>query len=601
MNNKSKIQLKSKNKKRPFSYVDKKIQKSNNSCRSEISPKLSDFIRVIESQNYNEISKGYLTDRQLNNDLTNLSYKVFIKENNNLQSSPYQCLRRIEFPQKKYNKIHDNKNIGEDNNELGLSDFFIIKNESNKKIKELTPTALIKGKFERKLSSAIIFNSNNLNLLQKNNSNIQDNIKNYNYCNNKINKNNKKIYNHFNNYKRDIIKNKLLNNLNKKKDIPKHKDLYFNNGYSYEEKENNKSFDIFNTKSKSLTCKTLLYKNKNNSEIKVQENKDNSKCEINNEKIDKNNMDTDSIKIKNKFLIKYAKIVEIYKNYTSNLDWIRVDYRKTFFNIVSNVSKCLEEYNQFILYEYKVNNILSIDIWSNSIKRFYDFCDEILKWQKMVIEEIRFVKKENIHLNKKLFHIENDLNIKDKEIKEINKNIIKYDLNNVKIGKIALEKIEKIKKKYNNHESNYILAIYHLEKELKQLSEILVKNKIDTKKMEELQKNYDLIKEEFDKNKADNKENQYQSEKKIFLLTQYNNELNKKINNYEAEIKTIQNKENEYMDQIIILKSKIEYCNKIINQKDIAIDQLKTEIKKLTDIKTARTLPPANTIFVPCK
>ena len=355
-----------------------------------------------------------------------------------------------------------------------------------------------------------------------------------------------------------------------------------------------------------MSCKTLLYnssKNKNSLEINFQENIDKNESDKINENIDIdiNNIETDYIKIKNKFLIKFSKIVEIYKKYSSNLDWIRVDYRNTFINIVSNVFKSLEEYNKIILYEYKINNILSIDIWSKSIKRFYDFCDEMLKWQKMMIEEIRFVKKENIMLNKRLFHTENDLNIKDKEIKEINKNILKYDLNKVKNGKIALEKVEKIKNKYNNHESNYILAIYQLENELNQLSEVLSKNKVDKKKMEELQNKFNIIKNEYDKNKADYKEYQFQSEKQIILLTQYNRDLNKKINNFETEMKSLKEKENEYMEQIIVLKSKMEYSNKILNQKDITINQLESEIKKLTDMKMARMLGPANTIFVPCK
>ena len=119
--------------------------------------------------------------------------------------------------------------------------------------------------------------------------------------------------------------------------------------------------------------------------------------------------------------------------------------------------------------------------------------------------------------------------------------------------------------------------------------------------MEELQNKFNIIKNEYDKNKADYKEYQFQSEKQIILLTQYNRDLNKKINNFETEMKSLKEKENEYMEQIIVLKSKMEYSNKILNQKDITINQLESEIKKLTDMKMARMLGPANTIFVPCK
>ena len=84
------------------------------------------------------------------------------------------------------------------------------------------------------------------------------------------------------------------------------------------------------------------------------------------------------------------------------------------------------------------------------------------------------------------------------------------------------------------------------------------------------------------------------------LLTQYNNELNQKINNLENELKSIKDKENGYMEEIIILKSKIDYLNKMVNQKEINISQLKIEINKLTEMKRAGMLQPAKTIFIPC-
>ena len=219
----------------------------------------------------------------------------------------------------------------------------------------------------------------------------------------------------------------------------------------------------------------------------------------------------------------------------------------------------------------------------------------------MMIEEIRFNKKENIFLNKKLFQIENELNLKDKEIRDINKNIIKYDLNKIKNGQSAVEQVEKMKKNYIKKESNYVLTIYQMENELKQLSELLNKNEIDKKSLEELKTKYHLIKDELDKNKADFKEYEFQNEKKLILLTQYNSELSQKINNLENEIKFAKKKENEYAEQIIVHKSKIDYLNKIINQKEINLSQLKTEIKKLTELQMDKKLEIANTIFVPNK
>ena len=66
---------------------------------------------------------------------------------------------------------------------------------------------------------------------------------------------------------------------------------------------------------------------------------------------------------------------------------------------------------------------------------------------------MRSIRHQNLELNKTKSIIEKELNLKDKEIKDI----IKYDLNK---GKYDYKKFE------INTESNYVLTIYQLEKEL---------------------------------------------------------------------------------------------------------------------------------------
>ena len=581
--NKSKIN--SKIKKRPLSCLDKKTQYSLSNLPFDLPSKVSELKNPVINPNNNEYLKESLTDRKLNNNLNNLSYKIFYKENNLLKIPHY--LRKIETPKKViYNHLFE-KNI-EDVEDLGLSEFIVINNESLKKKLDNTPKNLIKNNSGSRLTSVSLYHDANLS------------YKNISIFKSKLNKNNsfnkqknKSIYNNFYKYKKDYIKKRLLNN------IASNKTNNDNNIIN-----NTISLDI--VKTNSITYNSLLNISSRTQNIPEKEVNNKQKSENNeNENICQNmkinDSEIDCTKIKNKYLIEFAKVSEIYKKFSSNSDLIRVDFRNTFLNLLNNVFKSLEEYNKFILYKYKINYILSIDIWSDSLKAFYDFCGNVIKWQKMMIEEIRVLKKENIILNKKLFLTENDLNLKDKEIKDINDNIIKYDLNKVKSGKIAYEKVERIKNNYINHESSYVLTIYQLENELRHLSDLLSKNKVDKKEFEELKRKFNITKDEYDKNKADYKEYEYQSEKKIMLLTQYNSELSQKIHNLENDLKITKDKENEYIEQIIVLKSKIEYSNKMINQKEINISQLKSEIKKLTDMKKARMLQPAKTIFVPCE
>ena len=51
----------------------------------------------------------------------------------------------------------------------------------------------------------------------------------------------------------------------------------------------------------------------------------------------------------------------------------------------------------------------------------------------IALDEIRYLKKENIYLIKKQKILDKEISTKKNEIKEINENIIKYDLNKVKI------------------------------------------------------------------------------------------------------------------------------------------------------------------------
>lgn len=573
---------KSKIVKRPLSYIDKKVKSSKNKNIFDLSLKLSGiktpfFQRINMNQNNNEISKDQLTERKLNNNLQNLSFKQFKKDNISTPGQKY--FKKIETPKKLVcNKIQEK--INNDINDIGLSELIVINNQSIPQKKEINLKKLLKDNSTKSICSPRLYNKKNL--LHKSFYNRK-----YNSFNNQVKEKNKKIYNNFVDSKKDLIRKRIINSANR--------------NYNY----NIDNVSIDTIKTNSITYKTLLYnseRNKNIIDNKINQlnlnNNDNTDEEI---KLNINNEEADSLKIKNKYMIKFGEMVEIYKKLILNADCVRIDFRNTFSNIMTNVYKSFEEYNKIILFKYESGIAFSVDIWSNSLRAFYNFCDEMLKWQKMMIDEIRFIKRENIRLNKRKFFIENELNIKDKEIKDINNNIIKYDLNKVKNGKIECKKIDKIKNDYVNHESNYVLTIYQLENELKQLSELLNQNKIEKKIFDELTLKLNTIRKEYDRNQADYKEYEFQSNHQIILLTQYNNELNQKINKYDKDMKEFKERELGYMENIVILKSKIEYLNNIVNEKDTYIGKLKIEINKLTDIRNAQMLGPVKTVFVPGK
>ena len=104
----------------------------------------------------------------------------------------------------------------------------------------------------------------------------------------------------------------------------------------------------------------------------------------------------------------------------------------------------------------------------------------MVKYIKNIFSEMHFMKNENLNLKQKLFSQEGELNIKNKDINDINKYIVQYDLTNkVKYGKKKELSLKEIKQKYISQESAYILTIFKLEEEIKQLTNVLERNKYD--------------------------------------------------------------------------------------------------------------------------
>ena len=92
-------------------------------------------------------------------------------------------------------------------------------------------------------------------------------------------------------------------------------------------------------------------------------------------------------------------------------------------------------------------------------------------------------------MKQKIFVLEGELKSKNKDINDINKYIIQYDLTNkVKYGKKKENLIKEIKQKYISQESAYVLTIYKLEEE------IMKGEKVTEEKIED-SLNYDLLSE----------------------------------------------------------------------------------------------------------
>ena len=307
--------------------------------------------------------------------------------------------------------------------------------------------------------------------------------------------------------------------------------------------------------------------------------------------IEPEDVNSDEIKTKNEYILKFGNISEKFKKILSYSDYINIDFRTTFINATINLTKKFEMY--YIILLNKITN-------ENCFQSLYDFCEEILSWQRLVMEEIRHLKKDNIFLNKRKKSLEKKLNIQKKEIKKINENIIKYDLLKVKKGKMDESKVEKIKKDFIDIESAYVNTIYQLQKEKSQLTDLLDKNKKEKIDNEELREKIKELKGELAKNKALMIQKEYNQKNNDALHSIFIEELSEKISGFEKEKSIWNGKENTLNEEILQFKIKLERKNEVIKEKENKIEELQKKIneKEINSLNENNNKSPVNTQFI---
>ena len=283
------------------------------------------------------------------------------------------------------------------------------------------------------------------------------------------------------------------------------------------------------------------------------------------------------------------------------MDFFRVEKRDIFSLYMKNLTMAFDSCNDFFINQIKEGDILEFDSWSKILLQYYNLSFHVLKFQSYAFKEMHFLKNENLSLKQKLYGLENELNMKKKDISDINKYIIQYDLTSkVKYKKRREMSIKEIKDKYISQESAYVDIIHKKDQEIKELTEVLNQNKFDINNFNEVNEKLKNLKEQFEENKT-NFDNQ-NSEKivTIKVLSQTNSDLNEKINELEAEIQKYKENEEEIKRKYIEYDAKIETLNEVIKQKNTLIDQLKEENRIIIEKNSNdnNKLPTVGTVFI---
>ena len=246
-----------------------------------------------------------------------------------------------------------------------------------------------------------------------------------------------------------------------------------------------------------------------------------------------------------------------------------MNYINTYINITTNLFKSFEKFYKLML------DKLSDEM---CLESFIYFCEEILAWQKFASDEIRYLKKENILLNRNYDKSEKELNEKRNVIKKINENIIKYDLNKVKKGKKDESEVEKIKNEFIKAESKNTDIKYKLIFKIFELKKNLEKNQKENDDINKLKTKTRELEENLAENRTFIKKQEFEYNKRDKLNNEYIEELLSKMEEYDKDKQAWNEKEDNFNNEMIGIKAKVNRLNDIIKEKNELIEKLKMEI-----------------------
>ena len=362
------------------------------------------------------------------------------------------------------------------------------------------------------------------------------------------------------NIKNPFLKPKNLKYLPKREIIKNNKN-FFNKtssiNYLYQKDDNEK---INNTETKIILNKEFK------TDLKEEMNK---------------HSNSDLIKFRTEYILKYAKISDFFQHILKIYKEIIKNDRKNYFGIYfSNERNIYENLNRLILEEIQSDFPLEYLTWKNLISLFYDFTFEYTNILNFLFEEIKILENKNIHLENKLFEKENDLENNLGELEKVNEYIIEKDLNRrKKEDKKKEQDTNKIKLKARKKENAYIITIYRLEEEIRQLTELLNKNKIQQNELNIVKnekndkiKEIDNLRNKFNKEINDLsikitclKEQIEELKYQIKELENENNNLKEEIDNKNHQITSLGKDKEDIIDMIKIKDKKIKSLQEILN------------------------------------
>ena len=289
---------------------------------------------------------------------------------------------------------------------------------------------------------------------------------------------------------------------------------------------------------------------------------------------------SNDLEFKTNYILKYAQNADNFYKLEKNNIVIREEKRRIYDEIYNKIRKALENQTRLFFDNKNFSGNISPLLVKNLIIFCFDFNNNINHFCNFLVSELKNEKEQNMKLLKKNYEQELKLQSKIKELDELNKYLIRYDVSNkILLKKTNEESLGEIKGNFFQKENSYLITIYKLEQEIKDLTKLLAKNKDYYNKFKEFEK---IIEEKnnlndemrFAFNKEINERNvQYAIEK------DKEEELLMKMKDMEIEFNKFKKEEEIIKLNEIELNSQIKRLKCISEEKNERIRMLNEELE----------------------
>ena len=337
------------------------------------------------------------------------------------------------------------------------------------------------------------------------------------------------------------------------------------------------------------TTTQYTYSNKKEEKAKLERIRRDCKIILNekNQKDEKEEInkhsETDAIKYRTEFILKYAKIANYFKgNHNSYIKKINEDRKSEFDIIYNSLNKFYAKSNTIILDEIKSDSLLEYQTWKGLLSVFYNYTENIVRMIDFLFSEIENLSHKNLQLNELLGKKNNDISELENEINQLNNFITKYKLNQVFANKRKNEAF-KLETNFLQKENSYILTIYKLEEEIRNLTDLLKKNSVVEDKIKVLQNDKDKKIKELDSVRNNYNKEMNENQIKMGYLRDQVDSLKLEREELQTKLKELKTNYVKQIQQISDLEREKEEYLDYIKEKDAKIKKLKDEIYYLNN------------------